>query len=338
MKFLKYITAAFLLVVGFTSCEMGEESGTVGTTTVQFANAVVEEGFGAGVVYIPLTISADSEAAMNSCKVAAKVKVVTTGEKYEGNPDTDGLSGDYRITSLDVNFPAYNNYYDEKEPQKYYDEATQKWVKKAQMEIQILNDKVDELCFTLEIESVTEGVTLGENKQCKVVLVKTNRDRLCGNYSGIANIKDYDEEGYYEDSASWTNTVISWDSKYNCFNIKCFAEWQYEKIPFYAYWDDATETMYMLPADPLAYADEAETMFAYTAFYTAWAAEPAGRTLYADERVELVYDIEKGTITFPEDLYFCFAAYKFDSATGSPVGNMAGRFTSAYTGAVLTKK
>ena len=333
MKFLKYITASLLLVVGLASCEMGIESGTVGTTTVQFANAVIEEGFGAGTIYIPLTITADTEEAMNSCNVTAKVKVVTTGEQYEGQADTNGLSGDYRITSLDVNFPAYGNYYDEKEPKKYYDEESGKWVKQAKMEVMILNDTPDELCFTLEIES--SNTTIGENKQCKVVLVKTTRDRLCGKFRGTATIKDYDEKGaYFEEEITWPETVIAWDGEYKIFTITVFAEWEYP-YPTYAYWAEGTETMYMYPADPMVMYDD--TTMIYSGFFTTWTAEIAGRT-FAEDVVILDYDIENGTITFPDDLYFSFVVCPFDPASYMPSGDMIGRFTSAYTGAVLTKK
>lgn len=331
MKYIKYIAAALLLTASLASCDTnGVESGTPGNTTVQFAAAEIKDGFGAGVVYVPLTIESDTKEGMNSCSVQAKLKVVTTGEKFEGTPDVDGKSGDYRITSLDVNFPAFDNYYDDKNPEEYKDSETGKWVKKVQVEVLILNDAVEELNFTLEIESAT--TTIGEQKQCTVVLEKTARDRICGTYSGVATISDYAEGEHYEEPISWNETIISWNSTYKCFDITYFAEWTYT-YTFYAYWDEGTSSLYMYPADPMIMYDD--TSVIYSAFYTAWGATIAERTLASDV-VILDYDIEAGTIKFPEDLFFTFAVYTFD-AEYNPV-EMLGRMTRAYKGAVLTKK
>ena len=346
MKFLKYITASFLLVVGLSSCEMGGESGTVGTTTVQFANAVVEDGFGAGVVYIPLTITADTEEAMNTCSVQAKVKVVTTGEQYEGAADTDGLSGDYRITSLDVNFPAYDNYYDEKNPQKYYNEETRKWTKEVRMEAFIINEDLDELRFTLEIESVSEGVTLGENKQCKVVLVKTTRDRLCGlydvSYKEAYWINDPADryfagtsyESYFPADASkytWTGIQIIWEPTYSCFIIASdhFLT-QLFGAYFYGYYDETTERMYLYNHEPIGFWDKDA---GHCMFHSLW--NSTTESWVEDKVVYLTFDVEAGTLSLPEE--YALGIEMFQSDESFSVGAYVGEIIPAYEGLVFTK-
>lgn len=320
MKYIKYIAAALLLTAGLASCESGEgeSNGTPGNTTVQFANAVVNDGFGAGYVYVPLTIESDTEEGMNSCAVQAKLKVVTTGEAFEGTPDLDGKSGgDYRVTSLDVNFPAYENYYNKKEPKKYYDEDRDKWVKQVQMEVKILNSEVDELRFSFEIESAT--TTIGEQKQCTVVLEKNARDRMCGNYTLTTSIGTY------------SDVNVSWSNDYTCFEIYPFADWAY--TPLYTYYDEESESMYAYPAEPIMWYNPDANQLIYTAFYSTWGQE--AKQLYNDY-VMIDFDVVAGTLTFPADLIYLIAVYECDAAL-SPVTYL-GRLSEAHTNMVLTKE
>lgn len=318
MKYIKYIAAAILLTAGLASCEAGEGSGTPGKTTVQFAQAVVEEGFGAGVVRVPLTIVADNKSDMNSCSVQAKVKIVTTGDANEGTPDLDGRSGDYRVTSLDVNFPAFNNYYDEKNPEEYKDENG-KWVKTVYMEVYILNDEPETMNFTFEIESAT--TTIGEQNQCKVVLAKGIRDRMCGNYALTCN-----------ELSSATNASVVWDGDYKCFAIEipAVAAGMY----LYTYFDDVNECMVAYPYEPIAYASQNGTLVWYTSFYTNWEEK-----VFADDYIIITFDVDAGTLTFPEDVGFIFAVYSCDESM-NPV-EYAGRINTMeapLTGIVMTKK
>ena len=325
MKFLKYITASLLLVVSLASCE-GIESGSVGTTTVQFASAVCEDGFGAGYVKVPMIITADTEEAMNSCDVQAVVKVVTTGEKYEGTADVD-----YRITSLNINFPAYSNYYDEKDPQKYFDEETRKWTKQVAVEVQIVNSSVDELHFTLEIESAT--TTIGTQKQCSVVLVKTTRDRLCGtyavSYASSAWYDGTDATQYPAEKYPWTAAVISWYTEGYFALINNSMLGQYG-IPFYAYYDDKAEQIYFLPIEPITYYDEAGTQIIYQGFWDEETNDWAAEEVYGE------FDIQTGVITFPANLVFRTSVYTCDEEY-NPV-EFVEDFAPGYKGLVFTKK
>lgn len=310
MKFIKYIAAALLLTAALTSCETGVE-GTPGQTTVQFASAVVQDGFGAGYVYVPLTIVSDSEAGMNSCDVQAKVKVVVTGEEYEGTHDIDGNGGDYSVTSFDVNFPPYDKYFDKKEPEKYFDEESQKWVKEVYMEVKILNSEVDELRFSFEIESAT--TTIGEQKQCKVVLEKTTRDRLCGNYT------------YGEGGAA----TLSWNGSYQSFEM--YGIWQY---PIYLYWNDATEELSMYPWEPLMWYNPDAMQMCYSAFFTAYSETELA---LASSDVVLDYSIEDGYIKFPTDLAFGVVVIGCDENYTPNLEQFLGRFTEITVGLEFTK-
>lgn len=332
MKYIKYIAATLLLVASITACQSGAgvENGTPGQTTVQFAQAEVEEGFGAGVVYVPITIMADTEQAMNTCSVQAKVKVVTTGAANEGTHDTDGLSGDYRVTSFDMNFPAYDSYYDEKNPEKYKDPVTGKYVKTVNMEIFIVNDEPETLNFTLEIESAT--TTIGEQKQCKVVLVKGTRDRLCGNYVVTYDSRAWLDEELTADLAArgdFKTAQIVWNPK-GYFQI--FTDHFLTSgfgIGFYAYYDEEAEAMIFLPHEVLGYLDEAQTQWL---FHSWWNYETND---WADDYVYTEFDEDKGVITFPENMAVTVSAFAVD-ADLNPVEHL-GEYCPAYKGLVFTK-
>lgn len=331
MKYLKYIAAALLLVAGLTACESGEE-GVPGNTTVQFASAIVEDGFGAGYVYVPLTIESDTEAGMNSCSVQAKLKVITTGEQYEGAPDTDGLSGDYRVTSLDVNFPAYDNYYDKKEPKKYFDEAKNKWVKQVQMEVKIINTAVEELRFSFEIESAT--TTIGEQKQCTVVLTKSTRDRMCGTYNVSFTDKAWydgtDPSEYPLDKYNWTKAQISYNSA-GYFEIATDHALGAYTL-FYAYYDkDNVGENYMIfyPQEAIIWYDSANMQLLFQGFYDAVA------NAWASDYVLAEFDVEAGTITFPENMAFRTPIYVVNESYTPQ--EFVYDFTPGFKGLVFTK-
>lgn len=312
MKFIKYIAAALLLTAGIASCTPGGEgSGTPGKTTVQFAQAEVAGGYGAGYVNIPITITADSEQDMNSCNVTVKVKPVITGEEYEGVHDETGKpgAGDYAITSFNLNFPAYSNYYNEKEPEKYFDETTQKWTKTVNLELKIVNNDSDEMRVTFEIEE--SNTTIGEQKQCHVVLKKTTRDRMCGMFAVAYDSIDWydgtDPEEYPLTEYAWNAVMISWDNDYEEFVV--MADFG---LPLFAKYDGADEDgnngdMIFHPKQPLGLADQAGTAAFVLELWDATTED------WATDWVRTEFDVEKGTITFPENIVLRFFLYTLDS-------------------------
>ena len=352
MKFIKYIAAALLLTVGLASCNNGGDDmgdGTVGKTTVQFAQAEYTSGYGSGMVTVPVTITADKEEDMNSCNVSVKVKPVITGEEYEGTHDETGKpgAGDYAVTSWNLNFPAYANYYDKKEPNKYYDEATQKWTKTVNLEVKIVNSESDELHINFEIESVTKGVTIGENRQCKVVLQKTVMDRLGGMYGvtydeavwlfGADNrfLKDDPDLGKYfpADVANyaWTQLQIvplrSEETGTDYFGLASDnLLFELFGIPFYAYFDASVEKMCLASKDVLAYLDEAGTIGVVSAIYDVTKNEWA-----TEDMIHLDFDVATGVITLPADYAFSVSIF------GLETGNFMGEMTPAYKGLKFTK-
>ena len=333
MKFIKYIAAALLLTVGFASCNNGGDDmgdGTVGKTTVQFAQAEYESGYGTGMVKVPVTITADKEEDMNSCNVSVKIKPVITGEEYEGTHDETGKpgAGDYAVTSWNLNFPAYANYYDKKDPTKYYDEATQKWTKTVNLEVKIVNSESDELHINFEIESVTEGVTIGENKQCKVVLKKTTRDRMCGvftvSYDEIAWYDDTDPEKYPVEGYAWTAIETSWYIEADCFLMMADLG-----IPLWAYYDAATEQMFFYPEELLTLVDQTNNIAVASMMWD------TDKEAVVEDNVYTEWNMEEGTITFPENIAIRFQLYSLD-AEMKPV-ECLGDALPGYKGVKFTK-
>lgn len=333
MKYIKYIAAALLLTASLASCDTdGVESGTPGNTTVQFAAAEVKDGFGAGVVYVPLTIESDTEEGMNSCSVQAKLKIVTTGEQFEGTPDLDGLTGDYRITSLDMNFPAYDNYYDKNEPEKYKDPETGKWVKQVNVEVFITNSEPEVMCFTLEIES--SNTTIGEQNQCKVVLEKSTRDRMCGLYNVTFDDKAWydgsDPNEYPLNNYTWTKAQISYNSKgyFEIATDHALGAYTY----FYAYYDkDNVGENYMIfyPQEAIMWYSSSAMQLLFQGFYD------TVKAAWASDYVLAEFDVDKGTITFPEEMAFRTPIYVVDE-NYSPL-EFVYDFTPGFKGLVFTK-
>ena len=313
MKYIKYLVAALLLGITLTSCGNNEPVGTVGQTTVQFDAELVEGSFGAGYVYVPITIFGTNADAMNTADVTLSVKVDNTytsdddvvyiaKEDLTGSPDENGNMGDIRITSYDMKF--INNY-------EIADEDRNKpFQKSIAVEIMIINTAPEIMEFKLVLDQ--SNTTIGAVNECVVRLEKGPTDRLCGTY----NV-----------SGGWTSTV-AWNGTYNCFEIYPFENWTYS--PIYAYWDEATETMYMLPYEPLMWYDSASMMMCYTAFFD------AEGYLTTQKQVVLDHDVDKGVIKFPEDLQFAAVVFTCDDAY-NPV-EYYGRFTAFYTGLVMTKK
>ena len=348
MKFIKYIAAALLLTMGFVSCGTfaEEEEGTPGQTTVQFAKAEITGDYGSGYVNIPLTITSDTEEGMNSCNVSVKVKPVVTGEEFEGKHNETGKKGDgeYIITTFDLNFPAYNKYYDEKDPKKYYDEETKKWTKTVNLELKIVNTDPDEIRATFEIESSTTAI--GEQKQCRVVLQKSVRDRLNGLYTveydelywiyGAENRMIQNENFPADEKASqytWTQMMMMWyveeESNVACFIIQADNIMGMNNIYYFGYFDDAADKMYLLSKDLLG--GLSETQGVVSAIYDIAAADWA-----TDKKIYLDFDIKTGVLSLPENYAFSTSAFIAD-LDAWVVGSFLGEITPAYKGLKFTK-
>lgn len=182
MKFIKYLVVALLFGATLTSC--GPEEGTVGQTTVQFATTQVKAGFGAGTIYVPISIFGANADAMNTADVTVSVKVDDTYVSsdpavYVGQEDLDGALDengepvkDFRITSYDI---LFRNNYDIPE-----EDSKKPFKKEASVEIMILNDDVDVMEFKLVLD--TSNTTIGATKECVVRLEKGPSDRLCGDW------------------------------------------------------------------------------------------------------------------------------------------------------------
>ena len=334
MKFIKYIAAALLLTMGFVSCDtFAEEDGTPGQTTVQFAQAEIPSDYGSGYINIPLTITSDTEEGMNSCNVSVKIKPVVTGEPFEGKHNETGKKGDgeYIITTFDLNFPAYDKYYDEKDPKKYYDEETKKWTKTVNLELKIVNTEPDDIRATFEIESST--TTIGEQKQCRVVLTKSDRDRMCGtfavSYTDSAWYDGTDEAEYPVEKYAWTEVSIRWETTSECF--VCASE---KGHVLYGYYDAETKRMQFAPLELLAPATEDYTVFLVSQMYDA-----TTEATSTEWRVntEFKYDDESTTITFPENIVVRFGLWVVDPTNDYDLVEYMYDGLPGYKGVVFTK-
>lgn len=213
MKFIKSLAISLLFGAAMLSCSPSEE-GTVGQTTVEFANAVYKTSFGAGTFYVPMIITSDTEAGLNTADVKVSVVVDETYTTSEagvvlGVADTTGESGDYRITSLDMNFPDYPSYKDKNDEvnkKLYFNETLNKWVKKIGIEIMILNTEPELMEFKLAIN--TANTTIGAQKDCVIRIEKGPQDRLCGTWL----VSDGGEPAF--------NTDIAWDGENNRFILR----------------------------------------------------------------------------------------------------------------------
>lgn len=294
-----------------TSCG---EKVEVGQTTVEFAQATAKSGFGGGYLYVPIAISGENAAAMNTSDVTVKIKVDDT---YTNPNAVVGVEDvDYRITSYDLKF--INNYEIPEE------DKDKEFTKTVGVEIMILNTEPEVMEFKLAIESC--NTTLGTQTECVVRLEKSATDRLCGTYRVEPTVASpFDGE-----VAAAFDVQITWNGDYDCFEIAPFDGWTYS--PIYAYWDEESESMYMLPYEPLMWYDSASMLMCYQMFFVV----EGGTAVPVSSEVILDVDMDKGTITFPEDTYFGVLVFSCDA--GYNPTSLYGRFTSACAGYVMTKK
>ncbi|MBO7300516.1 MAG: hypothetical protein J6U53_03805, partial [Tidjanibacter sp.] len=162
--------------------------------------------------------------------------------------------------------------------------------------------------------------------ECVVRLEKSATDRLCGTYNVVPTVASpFDGK-----VAAAFDVQITWNGEYGCFEIAPFDGWTYS--PIYAYWDEESESMYMLPYEPLMWYSSADMQMCYQMFFVV----ENQTAVPVSSEVILDVDMDKGTITFPEDQYFGVLVFSCDAGY-NPTG-LYGRFTSACAGYVMTKK
>lgn len=329
MKFIKYLAIALLCgaTLSLSSCELQE--GSVGVTTVQFADAVYETSFGVGTFYLPLIITADNEADMNTADVQAKLVVVEDYQPAEGvkaaKHDLTGIAadgGDYRITSLDVNFPDYPGYFDKKQPKKYYNEDLGKWVKEVYVEVMILNTEPDAMEFKLVIESAT--TTIGAVKECVVTIAKAPQDLLCGAWYMI-----HGGSAFEGGAVSPLPVTFSWNASESAFDITESAGY-FAGMPFRLLFDLETDEI-TLPAKVFVgmYAG------AYYTVQSVYGIDSEGYLVSPSKsEYKAVYDNE--TINFPELQEFVMLQCFTDAALTSSAGFLEGVFAPGYSRSATT--
>lgn len=313
MKYIKYLAMVLFAGALMTSCG---EKVDVGQTTVEFAAAEYQSGFGGAYLYVPIAINGENADAMNTTDVNVKIKVdetYTNGSVFIGKEDED-----FMITSYDMVF--INNY-------EIADEDKANPVQKqVGIEIKVLNTQPEVMEFKLVIESA--NTTIGANKECVVRLEKTETDRLCGTYTMSSEYACLFTSG---PATFTTTTTVYWNSNYGCFEVLPFGTWDY--TPFYIYWDEETKALYMQPWEPLMWYSSADSQMCYQMFVTV----QDNSVVPHNALVMLDYDIDAGIIRFPENLYFGITVCVCDPATYSPQ-SWLGWMEGMHPGFVMTKQ
>lgn len=186
MKHIKLVITAVLALLALSSCE----TGSTGQTIVQFADTSYNDGFGAGWLYVPLTISGSE---MNTCDVDVTVQVVDFESEYTKAQE----NVDFQITSYNLVF----------RPE----------VEEVALEIQLMETDPMKLPDIMEfkLEIVSSNTNIGANKECLVHLEKTTADRLCGSW-----YLSYEAPNpNYGDVANPSPVTVTWDSANACFNV-----------------------------------------------------------------------------------------------------------------------
>lgn len=314
MKCIKYLAMVLFAGALMTSCVT--EPVNVGTTTVEFADATYKAGFGGGTIYVPIAINGENAAAMNTSDVNVKIKVDethTNGDITIGKADED-----FMITSYDLVFR--NNY---EIPEESKDLPYEKTVG---VEIKILNTEPEVMEFKLAIES--SNTTIGAQTECLVRLEKTETDRLCGTYTLVSDKPCLFTSG--PESASFSGINVGWSAEDSCFEVYPFGGWDY--TPVYIYWDSETKEMYMHPYEGLIWYTQGSQL-CYQMFVTV----QDGSVVPYNDVVFLDYDLDAGTIKFPDNLYFGIMVYDCDPNTLAPI-SMLGYMEPPHPGFVMTKQ
>ena len=81
-KYIKNLTVVLLAALAMTSCGTFGK-GTVGDTTVYFSREVVEDGFSAGFVYVPIRMDIGNEANTADVNVTVVCRNMKICGKYK---------------------------------------------------------------------------------------------------------------------------------------------------------------------------------------------------------------------------------------------------------------
>lgn len=199
-KYIKNLTMVLLAALVMTSCDEVNK-GTVGDTTVYFSNELIEEGFSAGFVYVPVRLDAGSEA--NSADVKVTIEVLDVQNATE---DVEFL-----ITSKELVFRP--------------------GVDSVALEVKVI-PQVDQFDLRLGIASANTNVDQSR-KECTLHVEKNTRDRLCDAWSVEYTKTLYD----YEDLSSSLTITTSWSIANGCIEAYITRGLSvggtYASIPFY---------------------------------------------------------------------------------------------------------
>lgn len=245
MKYIKYLAMVLFAGALMTSCG---EKVEVGQTTVEFAQATAKSGFGGGYLYVPIAISGENAAAMNSSDVTVKIKVDDT---YTNPNAVIGVEDvDYRITSYDLKF--INNYEIPEE------DKDKEFTKTVGVEIMILNTEPEVMEFKLAIESC--NTNLGTQTECVVRLEKSPADRLCGSwYASYDSLyPDWDDR---QDFTGPFLTNFTWNSQYGYYDINPHPS----TLPMCIYFDEQEEVLYLPTLEPMAWYSSADMQLIFQA-------------------------------------------------------------------------
>ncbi len=287
---------ASLFMFGLASC--GEDVGTVGDASVEFYTDNVEDGFGAGFVYVPIKMLGDATA-----NVTLKVEPMEYTGEYAGTKDVD-----YSITTEDLVFKP--------------------GVDSINLEIRILNNDVDEMRIKLGITDSNADV--GTLDQAMVVLTKSTRDRMCGDwiwsfdqYTSLTGSNDATAAQAFQGAKAH----ISWDAQYAEFNITGYETWwSVNSIPLLAGYDSASEKMLFTQGATGMY-NTGVTATGEDVIYQTWF---TGNLNFIAEEVYATCDDTFTNLTFSHPQAFLVL---LGFVNGQPMYV----FTQAYNGLHLTK-
>lgn len=153
MRSVKFAALMMLAALTLGSCE----SGSTGTTIVEFANTRHSDGFGSGWIYVPITLSGTE---MNTSDVTVAVEVVD----FETEHTKAVKDVDYQISSTNLVFRP--------------------GVTEAALEIELMETNPEKLPDVMEFKLVisNSNTNIGAKSECVVHLEKTTADRLCGQW------------------------------------------------------------------------------------------------------------------------------------------------------------
>ena len=240
-KYIKNLAVVLLAALAMTSCGTFGK-GTVGDTTVYFSREVVEDGFSAGFVYVPIRMDIGNEA--NTADVNVTVEVLDVKNAVE---DTD-----FMVTSKDLVFRP--------------------GVDSIALEIRVIPN-VDEFDLQLGLSSSNTDVDEGKSV-CNVHVEKNTRDRLCDTWNVTYSLPIEN----YGDLNNTIGITTSWSISNGCIEAwvkKGVSDPQssYLSMPFYLnYISTGGKELLTIPTyKPISTAIEVSAFFETEEAYKAFA-------------------------------------------------------------------